>query len=495
MSSSQDPLAIYRIKGIPSSISQPINEQNESASEEDALSKYRVTKPSAENEFSKEDILRVPAGLAARGLETTIGAPEALRKTAGMVLDTIIGIPAEYISGKKLPNLRETLKNPQKALSYTPAGYLLDKVANDTGLSDYMKLPSSEDVKENVTKPLSKLATGNENILEPKNEKERFAQDFTQDLVSLSIPGSGVQSWLARTGLSLAGNSAKQIAKNYGFSPTTQELSKLGTLGVLSLSNIGNAPQFARQLFQQVKQEIPRGIRISTQPLQRALNNIRASDWFRGHNTPSTNAAREMITAIEQRIQNGTLPIHDAMTLRENINELANNLGAFAVERTGRGPHVAHLNEVRDALIQGMEQTVGRTHPTWWTNYQAANTAFGITQRSSALGNFIANNYGKPIVSEAGKILFGNALAKGAAGVAKIGMAGVGIATGVKAIELTNRIARSPVLRRYYIQVLNCSVRSDGLAMAKALEKFDQEAQKEEKSDKIIKSLRNPYQK
>lgn len=492
MTTQTDPFAAVRIaqKGPPSSFN-PTPEE-----EEDPFLHVRTKMPEKHEEYTRGDIARVPIGLGARGAETAVGAPGGLQKSFGYLLDLAIGAPTEYFTGKKHTKLRETLRDPFSALGEhrEEIEEMERSHLHPEEVSSFSRYPTPEDIKENVTEPLSELVTGEKKILEPKSEEERFAQDFTQDLTALALPGSGVHSWMGRTGLAFAGNSTKEIVKQLGFSPSTQELTKLGTLGILSLASIGNAPRFARQYFQETKALMPRGVRMRTQPLETALNRIKNSDWFRGHNTPSTRAAREMIDSIEQRINRGSMSMRDAMQLRENINELAQSLGAFSVEGTQRTAHVARLNQVRDALIEGMEQTVGRQYPNWWNQYQSANQAFAITQRSSAIGNFIASNYGKPIVSEAGKILFGNAIAKGAAGIAKVGAAGVGLATGAKAITIANRL-RNPILRQYYQRVVNASIRADGLAMTNALSKFDEEAIKQEKQEKSTKHLLNPARK
>jgi len=490
MTTQSDPLAAFRIVkyGAKASTKPEYFPEEEL---QNPLDQYRIKPPESSEKYNIRDIARIPSGLGARSAESIVGAPGDIQKGFGGLLDLIIGAPAEYVSGKDLSQFRQLLRDPHSALgkqreeveqierSQTPPGEI----------SSFSRFPTSEDIRENITKPASQAIGGNENSLEPKSEPERFAQEFTQDLIRLALPGSGVKSWLGRLGLSLSSNTSKEVAKQLGFSPSTQELAKLGTLGIVSLAQIGNAPKFAGQLFQDTKSMMPNGVRFNSIPLQNALNTIKNTKWFRGHTTPSTRAAREMIGAIEQRIQNGTLGAQEAMTLRENINELAHNLGAFAVDRSGKTTHITHLNEVRDALIQGMEQTLGRQYPKWWNQYQTANQAYAITQKSNALGNFIANNYAKPITSEAGKVLFGNALAKGAAGIAKFGIAGAGIASGAKLITLTNRIAKSPTLRKYYKDVIIEAGRGNAIAMANALNKFDQEAIKEEKLAKARRPL------
>lgn len=490
-----DPLAIYRIGkvGAPSAVQQPdpFEDDDESQQEnKDPLNDYRI-KPPETTDYTLKDVPRVTAGLAARGAETAGGAAGGFQKGLGIALDYALGVPAEYFSGKKLPKLRETLRDPHSILGkHRETVEELERSSLAPGeRSEFTQLPTSQELKENITKPGSKALTGNENYLEPQNPAEKNAQEFTQDIVSLALPGSGVQSWTARLGLALSGQSAKELARQLDFSPSTQELAKMGALGIVSLAQIGNAPQFARQFFQQTKALMPRGVRMNATALQNNLNRIRQSDWFLGHTIPETRAAREMIDAIQQRINNGTISAREAMTLRENINRMAQSLGAFSVEGGHRGAHVARLNEVRDALIDGMEQTLGRAYPNWWHTYQDANAAFAITQRSSALGDYIANNYAKPVFSEAGKILFGNVLAKGAAGIAKLGIAGAGIASGAKIISLTNRMARSETLRNYYSRVIRAASNNDALALSEALQKFDEYALKEEKQQKATKPL------
>lgn len=479
MNATQNPLSIYRIskKGVSGSVNKKdafdYDYEGEKNNEQinNPLEQYRINPPEKMQKYGLKDIFRVGGGLGARSLEIAAGTPGNIQNFAGFILDKVVGAPLEFVTGKEHPKIRHGLK------------------------SAFKTLPSSEEIKESVTKSISEKILGNKEALEPKNEPERFAQEFTQDLVSLALPGSGVTSTLGKVGLALAGNSAKEVAKQYGFSPSTQEWIKFGTLGVISLANIGNAPKYASQLFEDVKSQMGRGVRFNTNSLKNEINKIKQSSWYKGHTTPSTAAAREMIDAIEKRIKNSTMSAQEAMQLRENINEMRGNLGAYKVEGTGKSSHVSKLNDVQNALITGMEQTLGQTHPSWWKQYQNANQAYAITKSSSAVGNFIANNYGKPILSDAGKILFGNAVAKGAAGVAKLGVAGAGIATGAKAISIVNRVWKSPVLRRYYKDVVNSSLRSDSLAMMNSLEKFDKESLKEQEQERAKNVLRGPRQK
>jgi len=402
MNETNDPLAIYRIakKGVNTPLNPDLFPDDESESD-NPIDKYRI-KPIEQHESMIKDLPRKAAGLAARGAEAAIGAPEETKKGISTILDYVIGVPTEYLTGKKHPKFRQFLRDPTSI--YTPEQLEtikdFEKEHGQVGEANlFQEMPTSQEVKENITKPASKDILGNENALEPKSETERFGQEFTQDLVRLSLPGSGAHTWTGKVGLAFAGNSTKEIAKLYGFSPSTQELVKFGTLGILSLAQIGNAPQFARELFQNSKKILPRGIAFKTGPLENLLNKVKNSDWYKGHSTPSTGAAREMIEAIESRINNGTLNAHQAMKLRENINEYRGNLGAFKVDRSGKNTHIAHLDEVQNALIKGMEETLGKQYPNWWKQYQGANQAYAITQRSSAIGNLIANNYAKPLVS------------------------------------------------------------------------------------------------
>ena len=136
-----------------------------------------------------------------------------------------------------------------------------------------------------------------------------------------------------------------------------------------------------------------------------------------------------------------------------------------------------------------MEDTLGKQYPNWWKQYQDSNAVYGITKNSSAIANFLSKHYTKPVISDAGKILFGNALAKGASGIAKLGIATASVATGAKAVEIVNRVMRSPTLRKYYQNVIKASAARDGTALISALEKFDEESIKEEKINQAKKEL------
>ena len=62
---------------------------------------------------------------------------------------------------------------------------------------------------------------------------------------------------------------------------------------------------------------MPRGVRFKSQMLENEIAKIKNSDWYKGHSTPSTQAAREMIEAIEKRIKNGTIGAHEAILLEK----------------------------------------------------------------------------------------------------------------------------------------------------------------------------------
>lgn len=483
-----DPLAIYRISntGVPLSFSKPeeISEQEE----EDRLNKYRI-KPPEKHEEGLNYITR-PISYAARTAETIAGLPGEQQRGVGGLLELLVAPATEYVTGKKQPELRKFLKDPLSALGkHRELVEELEKESNAPGESSiFTQLPTSEEIKENITKPASDYITGKENILEP-SKFEKPVQESLQDFIRLSLPGNK-SSKMARLSISVGSNLSKELAGVLGYEPSTQEMIKMGTMGLFTLAGIGNAPKFAKEYFNQVSNAMPRGVFYKTGILDKELLKIKQQDWYRLSNAPSTKAARELIETIEKAITTkGTMSARDGMYLRKVINEYADNLGAFAVEKGGKSAHIAHVDEVRKALIKGMEETLGKQYPKWWKEYQNANQAFAMTQKSGKWAEFISNNYTKPLISDAGKILFANILPKTGAGILKLGTSGIAIASGAKGIQIAYRVAKSPTLRKYYGQVVKAAAKQDVAALAKALDKFDQESLEEEKKEKAIKRI------
>lgn len=329
-------------------------------------------------------------------------------------------------------------------------------------------LPNASKLREQTKK-----YTGN--YLEPKNEGGEIGQEIAGDIGSMFSTGG--LSAIAKVLLPVGGQLIKQIVKSTGSGETAQDLSKLGFMGLASLANLGNAPRIASQAIRDAEAMIPVGLRISASPTQQALNRIRNSTWFRTGGTASKNPAIAEIQRIEAQIQNGTIDLHTSMQLRKDLNEARKQLGGFQLNQpVDKAQALRHLDEVDQALLQSMENYGQRANPNWWNNYNRANEAYRITQRSRTLSDFVQKHASKPLKSETAKILMhvgGGALATQLPTIAVAGLPAVALA---KTIQVGNRMIQSPILRNHYLNVLRAAGTGNAQVMNKALQKFDEAA-------------------
>jgi hypothetical protein len=255
-------------------------------------------------------------------------------------------------------------------------------------------------------------------------------------------------------------------------------------MALASMANLGNARGIAGEALRDAENMIAQGVRFSAQPTQTAFQRIRATPWFRSGRTPSKGPAMDEINRIEAQIQNGTIDAHTAMQLRRDINESRRQLGAFQLDPVAdRAAARRYLDEVDRALLDSMENYGSRVNPQWFQQYQLANEAFGITQRSRLISN-VVEKYAKPLQSQTAKHLFyaGGASALTAMPTATLAIPGA-LAAG-KTVQIMNRMIHSPVLRNHYLNVMRLSTQGNAAQIAKAIEQFDNEAKKlESKKD------------
>lgn len=337
-------------------------------------------------------------------------------------------------------------------------------------------LPTTESLRE-----FTKEKTGK--YLEPKNQRQKATQEYISG-VGASLPVMGP---LAALAVPLVGQIAKEGIKWSGGSESEADLAKLGIMTVASIANLGNARGVAGQAMNVARDMIPQGLRISAGRTLNAFNRLRNQSWWRTGSTPSKAPAMQMVERIENQIaNNGTLNLHDAMQLRRDINEARKSLGAFNIPPiTDRGAARRYLDQVDRALVESMEHYGANVNPNWWRNYQVANQAFAVTERSGKIAQFI-ERHAKPLQSDMAKVLFHTGGAGLVSGIGLGGTAGVlsGAAGGAallgQSYKIMNRMIRSPLIRSHYVEVLNAAASGNAALLNKALERFDKVALKHE---------------
>ena len=290
----------------------------------------------------------------------------------------------------------------------------LSKPAKDFG--QLPKLPTSEELKKGI-----KQVTGG--ALEPTNQAEKALQETSEDIGAMFFPLGGHLSTASKIVLPVLGNLSKQGLKFVGASDTSQEIGKLGTTLIGSIARLGNAPKYAKDLYQYAKGQITgRGIQFDAAPIQNALTKIEQQPWFKAGESSSKAPAMRILDKIKKAITGGKMDLDTSVALREDINEELKKIGAFKVGEIGdKGKAIQYLNEAKDALIKG-QSAYGKTwNPQWYKLYEDANRTYAITQKGGAMADFIQKNYTKPFVSEGARVLFHRLAESGfGQGIAKV---------------------------------------------------------------------------
>lgn len=333
-------------------------------------------------------------------------------------------------------------------------------------------LPSASELRE-----FTKEKTGGK--YEPRTEFAKEAHEAITDVgAAIPLPGSWFQKLLTPAG----GQVVKSLFKHQGASESQADKAKLGFMMLSSISKIGNAPQLAKNAYHEAVQMIPQGTRMSTKYLSKELNALKNKPWYKTGKTTAKGPAFEEIDRIEKAMQYGSMDMHEAMQIRKDINEARKKLGAFNYEPGIDKPAARkYLNEVDDVLRNNMERWGQANNPKWNKAYETANQAYGVTQRSIQLQDYISQNaIGKALQSETTKIMFHLGGASALMHTPALAAAAVPLVTTAKSIQIMNRMIRSPLLRNHYLEVLKAASVQNAGAMNRALMKFDKEAQKME---------------
>ncbi len=371
-------------------------------------------------------------------------------------------------------------------------GFLMNALSGEANFNDKGELiktevpmlPSTERLRE-----FTKEKTGKK--YEPKSEISKSVQELSTDIgANLPFPGN----WAQKLITPMLGQGTKELFKNQGASEKTADLAKLGIMMSSTIANIGNAPQMASKAYNQAVNMIPQGTRMSTRYLQQEMNAIKNLSWFKTGRTTAKGPAMDEIKRIEDAVQHGSMDVHDAMQIRRDINEARNKLGAFNYE-PGIDKKAArqYLDQIDDVLRTNLERYGQANNPNWLKNYQTANQAYAVTRRSQQLQDYIhAHPVGKALTSNTAKTLFHLGGASALAQAPQLIAGAVPLAAGAKGMQIINRMMRSPLLRNYYLEVLTQAAAQNAGAMQRALIKFDNEAQKEEKKGQKFSTSSSP---
>lgn len=412
-------------------------------------------------ESTMETIDRNLAQNTARGLETVFGMPGNIKRQVLTESKTLKSF---------LPDFIKSFLPPEQEQEMPEEGSFNDYLFNP---------PTTPELKESITKKGSEKVFGRSDYLDPINDTEKAFGEFTQDLVSMFMPGTGALRMITRIGAPIAGNLVKQGIKFFGGSEETAEKAKLGIMLATTLANQSNPGAFANERIGQARAMVPDTATVNATNLATRLLPLYGR-LRRGLNVPSKSRTMQGMGDLAAQVENGRINLQSLMDARNNVNEWISEAGGWDVPTNTRDAGLRNLNELKRSIINTIDENLATRFPEAGELYRTGYEAAAVTHQSNAISNFIERNFGKQVASTGAKLLF-PALTGGASIFPKTVGIGAAAYPIYKAGQVLYRVGQSPTLAGYYSDVISSSLRGNAPQMIQSLARLDRLLAKEEK--------------
>ncbi len=346
-----------------------------------------------------------------------------------------------------------------------------------TGLfgDEQQTIPTSRDIRS-----AGKKITGE--ALEPKTGMEEKIDEFVSDVASFSLPGTGQFKAIRNIGIPIIGGLMKEGLKYGNASEKTQAYGKVGTMVVLDLLSrrTGGAKKYAGSLFQQAEEALPKGVSFDASKLEKSLDTLEKTMTM-GGTRPSTKKSLDKILEIKKEIKNGKIEGKRLAAYRSSINEAIDEIGGFNLEVPIKQKPAAirNLNQVKSEVIKTLDEYGGKYNPEYQKLSRDANEAWAAYEKSNKIASFIQKKVPYASKSKSAGLLFSSTPVIGPAAAAILNPAGgVGLtaaALGYQSYKVLDRVVRSPVLRKYYINSLKEAAAGNVSQTTKNLKLLDKE--------------------
>lgn len=339
--------------------------------------------------------------------------------------------------------------------------------------------------EQNILPTSSKLREFSEKAslgyTKPKSEFEESIGDIVSDVGSMAFPGGGHYSFARNIGIPIVGNLVKEGIKYGNGKEKSQAYGKTGTLVALDLisRNKGGVKKYVNSLFQKADEAIPKGVSINAENLGKSLNKLEETLTAGGVRT-TTKKALEKITEIKNEIKNGKIDAKRLAAYRPSINEAIEELGGFQLEipKKLKPQAIRNLNEVKSNVIKSLNEYGEKFNPDFAKFSREANEGYAALKKSEFITNFIQDKVGFQPKSKAVQVLF--SYGPTAAGVGALALSpmsalsGTAAYGGYNAFKVLHRTMNSPVLRKYYLNVLKEASAGNVAETSKNLKKLDE---------------------
>lgn len=397
----------------------------------------------------QRDLLRDVGRIAARTGEAIAGIP-------GNIPSFVLGL-GSYLTGGEIP----TYEKAQETIPFLP--------------------PTSEQIREKVTKPLTK------EYLEPQTPQEQFFDTVIGDISSVLLPGGQAKTLggflkgaLGLTGRSIAGTVAQKGISELGFDdPLSQGLTKfLVMTGPVIPGTRKSLENTMNKDYAIAKKQLPGEIIINPknmrQQIARIKNDIKKRD-FEGKDIASLR-----IKEAENLLKSNILKIEDIWQRKKDLNEM---IFESKFPKEAQNATKAIRNVFNETL-----QKYGEKNPVFKEHFNRAENLFSGLNNSSKIGEWLNKNINikalakNPIV----KIGLGQ-MAYSALGVKKglitagaLGSLGVGTR---ELFKFKDFLSKSSEARKVYGDILKNSLKENTLAVTRDVKKLNKLADNYEQKE------------
>jgi hypothetical protein len=387
---------------------------------------------------------------------------QALR-SGSRIAEIGLGAPREF--GEFLESLvpeKALIKGAEKIGLGKGAKTLLETTKK---IAPYKLFPESEDIKK-----FSKFLFGKK--VEPKNQWEEKADEVISDFAALALPLPGSKLRLLKPGLlALGGNAASDLVGRLGGEDKERTYAKLGTILVGSLINPKSADKLRNDLYKQASEARPADATVSAKKLSSNASHIENALMKGDPSAGSKKKSLSLLKDIKSKVKNNEINVEELEQFKRDINEARSGLyEEFKSNKAGRKTAKRNLDSVSKIIDKGLNE-YGKKNPEWEAFYRPANEVHGAIAQSHKARNWIAKHIKKigfpAVLAEAGIYHAGGIPAAAVATTA-------GAAT-LFGAEFAARFAKSPTLRKHYLNLITSALKEDIISTRQNLKKIQEE--------------------
>lgn len=380
----------------------------------------------------------------------------------------------------------------QTAKSLSPVDWFLDKIGRTKLTQDQLNELKDRVAKYNIHVPgvspplmtsegakksIEEIVGTPKGYFDPQTESEQFFDESIKNAETMlfgrtSLPRAVIGGF--------GGESAKKLTEATLGKGVAPEVAKQITMMTAQMLNPKGATKLAASYYEKARNAMPRGIFGDTSKLETELNNLK-KEWMRGGDSFDTRQAIKQSEELEKLIKNGKLEYDEAWEFKRKLNQNTESLYTEAgADSTGIKKAKEKIGQLRDTTKKFLKQSES-THPDFYSNMSKGDEIYETINSSHFISNWIKDKF--PFLKS--DKLIGTLFGAAEAGISKsspiAGLAGVGAFGTYNAVKLANQVYKSPVLRKYYMDVFkNASLRNSA-GFLNSYNRFKKEYEKESK--------------